>query len=253
MPIGSSLSSQERRQRLLAILDSGGEIRIDSSAELLDVSTMTIRRDLGDLEAEGLLRRVRGGAVPAVFARPHEQRQAVRAAAKAVIAQKALPLVPAEGFVAFDASSTITTLADVIGPRDGLTVLTNSVPTGEALDRWAGVDGLLTGGRRDPATGSLVGELATRNAGAFHTEAFFASTGGLDAEIGCTEVSLAEAEVKMVLSERARTTILCADSSKLGQRSTASSLSLDGVTVLVTELDPSDPRLDAFRELVELR
>ncbi len=96
MPIGSSLSSQERRQRLLAMLDSGGEIRIDSSAESLDVSTMTIRRDLGDLEAEGLLRRVRGGAVPAVFARPHEQRQAVRAAAKAVIAQKALPLVPAE-------------------------------------------------------------------------------------------------------------------------------------------------------------
>lgn len=252
MVIGSSLSSQERRQRLLAMLDSDGEIRIDESAEALGVSTMTIRRDLGELETEGLLRRVRGGAVPAVFAQPYERRQAVRGAAKAIIAAKALPLVPTQGVIAFDASSTITTLAGSMGPREELTVLTNSVPTGEALDRLPGVVGLLTGGRRDPATGSLVGELATRNAGDFHTEALFASAGGLDATLGCTEVSLAEAEVKKVLAARARTTILCADSSKLGQVSTASSLMLERISVLITELDPRDPRLDPFRDLVEL-
>ncbi|MCU4295594.1 DeoR/GlpR transcriptional regulator [Brevibacterium permense] len=251
MVIGSSLSSQERRQKLLALLDANGELRIEQVASSLDVSSMTIRRDLGELEDEGLLRRVRGGAVPVVTARPFEQRQAVRAGAKSIIAQKALSLIPMRGVIAFDASSTITTLAEAMGPREDLTVLTNSAPTAEALDRLAGVTALLTGGQREPSTGSLVGELATRNAADFHTEMFFASTGGVDASAGCTEVSLAEAQVKKVFAAHARRTVLCADSSKLEQVSVAKSLALDEVSMLVTELDPGDSRLDGSRGLVE--
>lgn len=252
MIIGSSLSSQERRQNIVALMEPSGELRIDDAAEKLGVSAMTVRRDLGELESEGLLRRVRGGAMRIVTAQPFEQRQAVRAGAKSVIAQKTLPLIPSTGVIAFDASSTITTLAGAMGPRDDLCVLTNSVPTVEVLDRLDSVAAMLTGGRREANTGSLVGELATRNAGDFHTDVFFTSTSGVSAVDGCTEVSLPEAEVKKVFAARAKRTILCADSSKLGMISVARSLGLDEISLLITELEPSDSRLDDVRDRVEL-
>ena len=84
-------------------------------------------------------------------------------------------------------------------------------------------------------------------------ECFLASAASVNAEAGSGEVSLEEAEVKRHFAASARQTLLCVDSSKLGQWSLGSALSLAEVSVLVTELDPGDVRLDAYRALVEIR
>ena len=81
---------------------------------------------------------------------------------------------------------------------------------------------------------------------------FFASAYTVDASHGSSEVSLAESQVKRAFADRAREVVLLVDSSKLEQQSVALGFAWSEVALLVTELDPADSALDAYRGLVEL-
>lgn len=246
----ATLLGEERRARLLEILARDGALRLDPVAEQLGVSAMTVRRDLDDLEAEGLARRVRGGAVAPVLPRPFGDRMSTRSAAKSLIARKALDLVPATGAVAFDASSTSGVLLGEITARD-LVVATNSVQNAATARRRAGVRSILIGGELEERTDSFVGVVACRAAASLGYERFFTSASALSAT-GSSEVSLEEAQVKEVFADRAEQTILLLDASKLGRTAVAQGLDWSRIDVLVTELPPGDERLDPYRDLTEL-
>ncbi|MBU1588518.1 MAG: DeoR/GlpR family DNA-binding transcription regulator [Actinobacteria bacterium] len=252
MATTSTADSEERRARLLEIVANENVIRLTAAAGEFGVSTMTIRRDLESLETEGLLRRVRGGAVSVIGPRPFSDRRAVRLHAKETIAEKALSLVPHAGSIALDASTTVATLAARFGVRSGLTVATNSYQTYGAMRSSHGVDVILIGGETEEITDSFVGPIAVHAAESLRYGRFFASASAIDTEYGTSEVSLREAEMKRTFFRMAKELVLCIDSSKLRQQSTAACLPLDSVAVLVTELSPSDPRLDEFRDRVEL-
>ena len=106
MATNGTLHAEERRGHLLAALERDGAVQLEQIATELGVSSMTVRRDLDDLESEGLLRRVRGGAVSILGPRPFSERRAVRSRAKQAIAEKALALIPSSGAIALDASTT---------------------------------------------------------------------------------------------------------------------------------------------------
>lgn len=247
----ATLLGEERRARLLEILARDGALRLDPVAEQLGVSAMTVRRDLDDLEAEGLARRVRGGAVAPVLPRPFGERMSTRSASKSLIARKALDLVPATGAVAFDASSTSGVLLGDITARD-LVVATNSVQNAATARRRPGVRSILIGGELEERTDSFVGAVACRAAASLGYERFFASASALSSS-GTSEVSLEEAQVKEVFAERSEQTILLLDASKLGRSSVAHGLDWARIDILVTDLDPRDERLDPYRDLTELR
>jgi DeoR family fructose operon transcriptional repressor len=214
---------------------------------------MTSRRDLADLESEGLLRRVRGGAISVIGPRPYGERQSVNSRAKDVIAEKALALVPRFGSVALDASTTVGTLAARIGPRSGLVVSTNCYPTYAALKGNPGVTPILIGGETEESTDTFVGPLAVQAAESLRYLRFFCSASAIDADFGTTEVSLAEAQMKRAFTRVSKDVVLCVDSSKLGQEATAAALELGRIGVLITELSPDDSRLEPFRDKVDIR
>jgi DeoR/GlpR family transcriptional regulator of sugar metabolism len=140
----------------------------------------------------------------------------------------------------------------VLPPVRSLDVITNSVTTFEALHDQPGLRAVLTGGTREPRTGSLVGPLAVQSARRLATERFFMSAAAVDVNLGPCEASLEEAEVKLALSEVTNEVVLAADLSKLNSRAVAPSLPWDRISLLVTELDPADRRLDHYRPVVEL-
>jgi DeoR family fructose operon transcriptional repressor len=245
--------SEERRKLLLGALERENVIRLVDAAEELGVSAMTVRRDLADLEAEGLLRRVRGGAISVIGPRPFGERRSVRSRAKEIIAEKALALAPRLGSIAFDASTTVGTLAGKLGPRSGLIVSTNSYPTYATLKGTVGITPILIGGETEESTDTFVGPLAVQAAESLRYIRFFSSASAIDSSFGTTEVSLAEAQMKLAFARVSKEIVLCIDSSKLHQEATAASLAWPRVAVLITELSPSDSRLDEFRDLVELR
>lgn len=247
----ATLLGEERRARLLEILARDGALRLDPAAEELGVSAMTVRRDLDELAAAGLARRVRGGAIAPVLPRPFRDRMATRAGAKATIARKAVDLVPATGAVAFDASSTSGVLLAEVTARD-LVVATNSVQNAATARGRSGVRSILVGGELDERTDSFVGVVACRAAASLTYSRFFCSASAVSAR-GTSEVSLEEAQVKEVFAGRSEATVLLIDSSKLAGTAPAHGLDWSRVQMMVTDLDPEDARLDPFRHLTDVR
>ena len=247
-----NVDALDRVEVIRARLAHDGRVRIAVLAAELGVSDMTIRRDLDLLADQGAVRRVRGGAVvlgPQQFsdrAREHPR-------AKAVIARKLVDLVPDRGAVALDASSTLQGLTGLLAHVRDLTVLTNGLETFAALQGRPGVRALSTGGELDPRTGSLTGPLAVRSAGDLLVDRLFVGAAALDAEIGSSETTLDEAEVKLAFAAGAAEVVLAVDSSKIASRATARAFSWERVALLVTELDADDPRLDDLRGRVPLR
>jgi DeoR family fructose operon transcriptional repressor len=246
-----TLASEERLGWLRAQLQADGSVTIAAAAAALGVSEMTIRRDLAELEDRGTARRVRGGAT-AIGPQSFAARRHIAARAKSRIAGKLARLVPHTGAVAFDASSTIMRLATAVTAARDLTVITNGPDTFAALQGIPGITGLLTGGRLEPRTGSLVGPLACRSAAQLTVQTFFASAAAIDPRTGALETTLDEAEVKRVITDNAGTVVLAVDSSKLGGHAVALGIDWERVDALVTDLDAGDARLEPYRDLAEV-
>ena len=252
MSLTGNLATEHRLRWLRDHLEESGQIRIADAATTLDVSEMTIRRDLQELEALGVARRVRGGAVavgPLAFADRHRS----RARAKAKIAAKLAGTIPHSGAIGLDASSTVLRLATAIESGRDLVALTNGWETFQALQGKPGVTAVLSGGELDARTGSLVGPVANRSATGLLLTRLYISAAAVHPEFGPSEPAMEEADVKRSLAAVASEVVLVADSTKLGSRSVARSVDWTDIAMFVTELDPTDRRLDAYRDLVEVR
>lgn len=250
MAVGSTLDVERRRRGLADRLRLTGAVRIDDAATEWDVHPMTIRRDLRTLEEEGVARLVRGGALfagPTGFAR----RQAHALAAKRRIAEKAQRFVPRGEAIGVDASTTAREIVELMQPHD-LLVVTHGLEAFQTLQDRPGARAYLTGGERDRRTGSLVGPLALRALHSFSLARCFVSATGVHPELGCTEPTAEEVEMKQAMVAVSSSVVLVADSTKLDRRAHVRSIELGQVDVLVTELAPEDERLDPYRGLVEL-
>lgn len=243
-----SVDALDRLDRIRGRLEEDGRAKVGDLASWLGVSEMTIRRDLDELERRGELTRVRGGAT-LVGPRAFAERTGRHARAKRRIAAKLVELVPDGIAVGLDASSTILRLAEELANARDVTVLTNGPECFNALRAFANLEVLLTGGRIDPRTGSLVGPLALRSIHDMSLHTLFLSSAGLDPEVGSTESTLEEATVKQALAATSHRVVLAVDSTKLAQRAPAKCLPLDAIDVLVTDLDPNDPKLGPYRAI----
>ncbi|WP_235038024.1 DeoR/GlpR family DNA-binding transcription regulator [Microbacterium sp. 18062] len=252
MAIVSTVSGELRRRMVLDLLDEHGRVLLDDLATRLGVSGMTVRRDLDELEAAGLLRRVRGGAVSVSRARPFAERMAADIDAKRTIARKAATLVPRTGYVAFDASSTIGVLLETIAPDSEHIAVTNSIDNFRHASARAPERSILVGGEAEASTGSLVGPLACRMASSLQYERFFASASAIETAWGTSEVTPREAQVKQVFAERAASTVLLATAGKLRDSGVARTLPWDDIDLVLTELPPEATELDGLRDVVEL-
>lgn len=242
-----SVDAVDRLRHIQSLVDRAGRVRVVELAAELDVSEMTIRRDLDLLAEDGHVRRVRGGAL-AIGPQPFAERFSKHSRAKDRISAKLAELVGDGGAIGIDASTTLQRLAGQISATRDLTVVTNGPDTFQALQDRAGVTPLLTGGQLDPRTGSLVGPLASRAAREMLLRRLFVSAAGIDAEHGTSEQTLEESEIKLALAEVSADIVVAVDSSKLGQRAPARTLPVERINILVTELDPGDGRLDPYRD-----
>lgn len=247
-----SVDALERLRKIEAEVRSAGRVRVVDLAVELDVSEMTVRRDLDLLAEEGVVRRIRGGAV-SMDPQPFAERFSRHVRAKDRIAAKLGDLVGQGTAVGIDASTTLLRLVTHMSDVHDLTVVTNGPETFAALQEKPGVTALLTGGQLDYRTGSLVGPLATRSARDLLLRQLFVSGAALHPTHGTSETTLEDAEVKLALADVSAEVVVAVDASKLEQRATARCLVPDRVSILVTELDPSDARLDPYRDHWEIR
>lgn len=233
----------ERHELIVTRALEAGRVDVAGLAELFDVTPETIRRDLTNLERQGRLRRVHGGAIPVErlgFEPALATRDSALTAEKQRIAKAALAELPAEGAILLDAGSTTARLAEVLPADRELTVVTNSLPIAAALADRPNLTLLLLGGRVRGRTMATVGSWAARQLAELCVDVAFIGTNGLSVERGLTTPDVTEADVKAALISAARRTVVLADHTKVGVDHLARFGGLEQVDVLVTDsgIDP---------------
>lgn len=235
----------ERQQWLLDRTRDQGRVDVAATAEELDVTPETIRRDLGVLERQGLVRRVHGGAIPSDllgFEPGVGQRDAVAGTEKERIAKAALPELGRATTVLLDAGTTTTRLAGTL-PRDrDLTVVTNSLTIATQLAGRPNVVLRLIGGRVRATTMATVDDAAVEALGRLTVDVAFLGTNGFSADRGLTTPDPDEGAAKRAMIRAARRSVVLADAGKFRADQFVRFGSLDEVDTLITDtgLDEAD-------------
>lgn len=245
------MGTDERRRRIRGLLADRGEVAIVPLADELDVSEMTIRRDLESLEGAGVARRVRGGAVTTVsrgYEPPFDARVAVDRSAKAAIAAAAARELGDGETAILDVGTTTLELARRLHGRRGVTVVTPSTLAALELANEPNMRVVLTGGIVRAGELSLIGDFAERVLAELNCDVFFMGVGGIDAERGFTEYNLDDARVKRAALRAARRCVVLADATKLERVCLATIAPLAEADVLVTDAAPAHPAVAAARD-----
>ncbi len=229
---------------MLRRLTAHGEVGFAGLAEEFGVSEMTIRRDLELLEADGVARRVRGGAI-SMLSRSYEPPLAVRAtaasAAKTAIGAAAADLVNDGDTVIIDVGTTTLELARALHGRRGLTVVTASLPIAVELGSDPDIRVLVTGGQVRAGELSLTGGMAEDAFAALNCDLAFIGVAGVCAAPGLTEYNPDDARVKRAAIGAARRAVVLADSSKLGRVAFATVAPLSAVDGVLTDAPADHP------------
>nr|WP_202446902.1 DeoR/GlpR family DNA-binding transcription regulator [Streptomyces sp. SID5468] len=241
--------AEQRRALILDEVRRRGGVRVNELTRKLNVSDMTVRRDLDALAHQGVVEKVHGGAVPVAEASTHEPgfeaKSGMEQGAKEAIARAAAGLVTAGSAIALTGGTTTYAVAHQLLDVPDLTVVTNSVRVADVFhsgQRRAGGRGprpgaatvVLTGGVRTPSD-SLVGPVADQAIRSLHFDLLFLGVHGLSVEAGLTTPNLAEAETNRQFVRSARRVVVVADHTKWGTVGLSSFASLEEVATLVTD------------------
>lgn len=233
--------AHQRQEHLLSRVTADGAIRVADVAAELDVSEMTVRRDIAALAETGLLRRVHGGAVlarPTALEPTFAAKTELAREAKTAIVRAAADLVGPGASVALSAGTTthLCALELVARHRTDLTVVTNSAPVAEAFGDAPGErpEVILTGGSLTPSR-ALVGPLAVAALATLRVDVLLLGVHGLDADAGLTTPNLLEAETNRALLRSAGRVVVVTDSSSWGTVGLGRFGGLDDIDVLVTD------------------
>ena len=246
----SQLLSAERRGAILARLQRDGKVVAARLVQELGVSEDTVRRDLRELAAQGLVHRVHGGALPpAPQPGTFAHRRGTSAGEKAALAAAGAALLAPARVVLLDGSTTNLELArrlPVDGPR---TVLTNSPPIAAALADHPTAEVIQIGGRLDKAAQVTVGPTAVDFIRSVRADAVVLGVCALHPDHGLSTDDLEEAHVKRAMVESAADVIALATSDKLRAGSPYLVAPVAELTHVVAEAAAPDELLDPYRAL----
>lgn len=253
----SRAPAQARMSRILERLNEGGSVTVTDIAREFGVSDMTVRRDLAELERDGLLERVHGGAVglkrgpltviddiEPIF----EARSRQNAEGKARIAEAAARHVAGRSTIAFDLGTTVLAAAHAIvaaGPAPQMRGFTNSLRVGQVMAR-AGISTYMSGGLIRAEEMSLTGKDAVDCFSRYYFDVALLGASGITTE-GVFDYSPEEVAVKSVFFQRAAERVLLLDCTKFRRVSTVLIASLSEVSTLITDAAPPSELASALK------
>ncbi|MGO3151081.1 MAG: DeoR/GlpR family DNA-binding transcription regulator [Galactobacter sp.] len=257
----------ERKHLIQESLVRDRRVVVTDLAQDLGVTTETIRRDLAQLETQGVLQRVHGGAIPAGHTSTEEpdltQRATAHGPEKHRIGQAALKVLGPHfsGSLLLDAGTTVTALAQELekaarGRRNrpsatqnqSVQIVTHAVGPAAALSVLPGVNLTTLGGRVRGVTGAAVGPTTVNSIMRLRPDVAFVGTNGISAGFGLSTPDPEEAAVKRAIVRAARRVVLLADASKFGVETLEQFATLEEVDLLITDTTPSGPLAEALTE-----
>ena len=227
----------ERQKQLREIIRQKGVARVEELCKLLSASAATVRRDLQQLENDGRIRRVHGGALSLESGLEEplfDDKASIAPIEKRRIANGALALIRAGDTIYLDGGSTLLELARLLVERVDVTVVTNSLRAAVELS-GRGPRLILVGGELRRLSQTTVGPLTTALLKELHVTTAFMGTIGVTLDKGLSTTDPDEAFTKQYVLSTADSVVLLADSTKLGRASFAKAGDWDDVDVLITD------------------
>ena len=232
--------ASQRKKRILDILGTEKQVLSGELSQRFGVSEDSIRRDLRELAAEGLLQRVHGGALPVSAAlAPFETRKNVQIDSKRAVSRKAAALIQPGQVVIIDGGTTTTEMIKQLPVDLPFTAVTHSPGIAVGLVDFPRVDVILIGGRLYKHSVVTVGASMLESINRINADLFFMGVTGVHKNAGFTTGDYEEASVKRALSARAAETVVMASQEKLNSASAFAigPLSLASTLVVDGELD----------------
>lgn len=236
------MKPHERQPRIEAIIRREGEVSVEMLAHQFDVSSETIRRDLGYLADRGRVLKVHGGARrPQLIREPsHDERATTAAAAKAAIGLRLAKAVQPGETLFIDTGSTTLAAAEALATIPDLTVITNSCRLAERLARAGGDVAIhLLGGRYGLDNAQTTGIAVIEQLQAFRADRAVLTVAALDPVEGAMDASLDEAQIARAMVRNARSVTILADSSKFGRHAAFAVCAMQDIDLVI-----SDDKLD---------
>jgi len=232
------ISIAERHKFILDSLNKDGFIKVMDMAKSLDVTTVTIRKDLKQLEEKKLLYRTHGSARPVNPLASDlnvSEKEKMKKDEKKRIALAANNLIEENDTIIIASGSTVYTLAENIKPLKHLTVVTASLKVSILLNEMNNVDVLQLGGTVRKNSGSVSGDSTIRFFDDITCSKLFLGVDGIDPEYGITNSNMEEAHLNKKMIDSSLRTIILSDSSKFGKRGFWKICNLDQVDMIITD------------------
>ena len=237
----------ERQSKLIKLVNLYQKIEVSRLAELLDVSQVTIRKDLDHLEEEGLLSREHGYAL-IKNANDINTRLTINYDKKIEIATKAAEMVSNGETVMLESGSTCTLLAEQLAKlKKDITIITNSAYIAIRIRDLPIRKVILLGGEYQKEYQGMVGPLVRKCAKEFYVDKFFVGTDGFIPDAGFTCDDLMRVETMKYMEGSANRMIILADSSKFSQKGVVIQTTFSEIDTVCTDADIPEDALENLK------
>jgi DeoR/GlpR family transcriptional regulator of sugar metabolism len=238
---------EERHDFIIKSLKSNQSVKLGELSEALAVSEDTIRRDIEGLAKNGLLTKVRGGAIPhSPNAHSFQERIHISENEKGVIAQKALPMIKPGDTILLDGGTTTFALAGLLDMP--LTVITNNIPVAALLAGKKNMEVIITGGRILADSQATVGSYAISLLEQSHVDICFLGICSLHHQIGVTSIDYFECEMKRAMVKCADQIVALTGHDKIGTSEAYKICPIDKLDTIITDIDPDNEMFESYRQ-----
>lgn len=246
------LSTIERRQEIVLLTEQKGNVSVKQLAETFNISTVTIRNDLNELNRLGLIVRSRGGAVTSnrltkelSIKEKHSKNHKI----KQKLGEAVASLIEDGDAIILDSGSTTEEVARCLAGKKDLTVMTNGLNIAHELAQSENCDVFITGGRLRRKSMSFYGAHAEEKLKYYNFNKVILGVDGIDINRGISTHYEPEANFNRAMCENVEQIIVVTDSSKFGKRSLHSIIKLNAIDVLVTDSNIPKEYVDALNQL----
>jgi len=246
------LSTIERRQKIVLLTEKQGNVSVKQLADTFDISTVTIRSDLNELNKLGLIVRSRGGAVPSnrlTKELSFKEKHKVNLKTKQMLAKVVVQLINDGDSIILDSGTTTEEVAHCLKSKKNLTVMTNGLNIANELSRSDTCEVFITEGRLRKKSMTFYGAHAEEKFKKYNFNKVVLGVDGIDIERGISTHYEPEAIFNRAMCENAEKIIVVTDSTKFGKRSLHSILKLASIDILVTDSGIPKVFIDEFKRL----
>lgn len=228
--------SVDRRKYILDQLKAHGSVRVDQLAEMLDVTQMTIRRDLDKLEDDVTVKRTHGGAV--LYSHLHDEeaydeKKEKNKEAKAAIAKIANEMIKPHKTVLLDAGTTTYELALLLRYRNDLVIVTGDLTIASVLYK-SDNEVYFIGGKLERKTGTVMETEGNSILDNINVDYVFLGSSAVASDGYLSTTTLSKANIKKRIFKLAHKRILLVDKTKFGKEAFAKIVPIQDFDVVIT-------------------